>query len=99
MATRCDNIYLSQGQKPGLHRAPAGFKADGDQRLDHLGFFLRERADVDEWYQYMLQHQVTIKAAPKDHRDGTRSFYCAAQTRWQCRTDDLYQARKKLIAT
>jgi catechol 2,3-dioxygenase-like lactoylglutathione lyase family enzyme len=73
-----DNIYLSSGSDNlALHRAPAGFKPDGDQRLDHLGFFLRERADVDEWYQYMQQQQVTIKAAPKDHRDGTRSFYCA----------------------
>lgn len=73
-----DNIYLSSGSDNlALHRAPAGFNADGNQRLDHLGFFLRERADVDEWHQYMLEQQVPIKAAPKDHRDGTRSFYCA----------------------
>ena len=73
-----DNVYLSSGSDNfALHRAPAGFKADGDQRLDHLGFFLRERADVDEWHQYMQEQHVPIKAAPKDHRDGTRSFYCA----------------------
>jgi len=72
-----DNIYLSSGtDNLALHRAPAGFQAGADQRLDHLGFFLRERDHVDQWHAYLQSHQVTIKHAPKDHRDGTRSFYC-----------------------
>lgn len=73
-----DNIYLSSGtDNLALHRAPADFKAAPSQRLDHLGFFLRKREDVDAWHQFMKDNHVTIKAAPKDHRDGTRSFYCA----------------------
>ncbi len=73
-----DNIYLSSGtDNLALHRASADFKAAPSQRLDHLGFFLHRREDVDAWYQFMQDNQVTIKAAPKDHRDGTRSFYCA----------------------
>lgn len=73
-----DNVYLSSGtDNLALHRAPADFNAAPSQRLDHLGFFLRKREDVDAWHQFMKDNHVTIKAAPKDHRDGTRSFYCA----------------------
>lgn len=73
-----DNIYLSSGtDNLALHRAPADFQANANQRLDHLGFFLRERHEVDQWHDFMKSQQVPIKAAPKDHRDGTRSFYCA----------------------
>lgn len=72
-----DNFYLSSGtDNLALHRAPANF-TPGEQRLDHIGFFLNERADVDSWYEYLRHQHVDIKAAPKDHRDGTRSFYCA----------------------
>jgi catechol 2,3-dioxygenase-like lactoylglutathione lyase family enzyme len=73
-----DNLYLSTGtDNLALHRAPADFVSAGKQRLDHIGFFLAERDDVDNWYEYLRHHHVDIKAAPKDHRDGTRSFYCA----------------------
>lgn len=73
-----DNLYLTTGtDNLALHRAPSGFKPEDKQRLDHLGFFLKERSDVDEWFSYLSAENVTIKAKPKDHRDGTRSFYCA----------------------
>lgn len=73
-----DNIYLSSGtDNLALHRAPADFQPAGHQRLDHLGFFLTEPDEVDTWHQYLKAHDVDIKAAPKNHRDGTRSFYCA----------------------
>lgn len=73
-----DNVYLSSGHDNlALHRAPAGFQPAKDQRLDHLGFFLTEPEAVDAWHDYLKAEGVTIKAAPKDHRDGTRSCYCA----------------------
>ncbi len=73
-----DNFYLtSGGDNFALHRAPADFNPQPHQHLDHIGFFLATREDVDEWHDYLKSHQVVIKAAPKDHRDGTRSFYCA----------------------
>lgn len=73
-----DNIYLSSGSDNlALHRAPADFVAAKHQRLDHLGFFLDEREEVDRWHDYLSAQNVVIKAKPKDHRDGTRSFYCA----------------------
>jgi catechol 2,3-dioxygenase-like lactoylglutathione lyase family enzyme len=73
-----DNIYLSSGtDNLALHRAAKDFHADKNQRLDHLGFFLKLKEDVDAWHEYLLAEGVEIKAAPKDHRDGTRSLYCA----------------------
>jgi catechol 2,3-dioxygenase-like lactoylglutathione lyase family enzyme len=73
-----DNIYLTSGSDNlALHRAPADFVAAPHQRLDHLGFFLQDRNDVDVWHDYLRSLNVEIKAPPKDHRDGTRSFYCA----------------------
>lgn len=73
-----DNIYLSSGtDNLALHRAKAPFEKDSVQHLDHLGFFLAKPTDVDLWHDYLVAHHVTIKAPPKDHRDGTRSLYCA----------------------
>jgi len=73
-----DNLYLSSGHdNVALHRAKAGFNPGKDQRLDHFGFFLRTTEDVDEWCEYLKSQNVDIKAHPKNHRDGTRSFYCA----------------------
>jgi catechol 2,3-dioxygenase-like lactoylglutathione lyase family enzyme len=73
-----DNLYLTTGgDNFALHRAPMDFLPVKPQRLDHFGFFLNAVEDVDEWHEYLLANGVDIKAKPKDHRDGTRSFYCA----------------------
>ncbi len=71
-----DNVYLTSGQDNlALHRAKD--KADGYQRLDHLGFILRKPEDVDAWHAFLVEHGVPMKTEPKTHRDGARSFYCA----------------------
>jgi len=73
-----NNLYLTSGNDNlALHRAPSTFVPDKYQHLDHIGFFLTEREAVDVWFEYLKNQDVTIKALPKDHRDGTRSFYCA----------------------
>lgn len=73
-----DNIYLSSGaDNLALHRAKADFNPGKDQHLDHLGLFLKEKADVDGWFEFITAQGGDIRKAPKDHRDGTRSFYCA----------------------
>ncbi len=73
-----DNVYLSAGcDNLALHRAAQGSKAESTfQRLDHIGFILEKPQDVDEWFAYLLEHQVSIRNKPKTHRDGARSFYC-----------------------
>ena len=72
-----DNLYLTSGNDNlALHRAPADFAPAKHQHLDHIGFFLTERDEVDHWHDYLLANHVKMLAAPKDHRDGTRSLYC-----------------------
>src|SRR3990167_60730 len=73
-----DNLYLSSGNDNlALHRAPQDFVPAKHQHLDHIGFFLHAKDDVDTWYIYLRDLGVPIKAVPRDHRDQTRSFYCA----------------------
>ena len=72
-----DNVYLTTGvDNLALHRAPGGFERAQGQVLDHLGFLLKTPEDVDKWHQYFCENNVKIRALPKTHRDGARSFYC-----------------------
>ena len=73
-----DNVYLTSGNDNlALHRVADNSPAETGQRLDHLGFFIADEAQVDDWYAYLKAENVVIKAAPRTHRDGARSFYCA----------------------
>jgi catechol 2,3-dioxygenase-like lactoylglutathione lyase family enzyme len=72
-----DNVYLTSGNDNlALHRAAPGFRPEGDQRLDHIGFVLRRPEDVDAWCAFLRERGVPIKSDPRTHRDGARSFYC-----------------------
>ena len=68
-----DNVYLSSGSDNlALHRAAP----DGPGALDHLGFIVDTREEVDLLAQRLAERGVQVAAAPRDHRDGSRSFYC-----------------------
>ena len=68
-----DNVYLSSGSDNlALHRAAAG----GPGALDHLGFIVDTKEEVDRLAETLAQRGVAMAAAPRDHRDGSRSFYC-----------------------
>src|SRR3569833_1843493 len=70
-----DNVYLTSGNDNlALHRWPAGVVPTGPQRLDHIGFILATPDDVDAWHAFLLAQGVTMKSAPRTHRDGARSF-------------------------
>jgi catechol 2,3-dioxygenase-like lactoylglutathione lyase family enzyme len=72
-----DNVYLSTGNDNlALHRASESFKKDKCQALDHLGFIIKTPEEVDTWCEFLRGKHVTIKAEPRTHRDGARSFYC-----------------------
>ena len=60
-----DNIALHQADAP-LHKPSA---------LNHLGFFVPEMSDVDEWYAHVQSCGAKIVREIKTHRDGARSFY------------------------
>lgn len=72
------NVYLTSGRDNlALHQlADPSLAFAEPQRLDHLGFIVETPTDVDSWHQYLVQQQVAIKAPPRTHRDGARSFYC-----------------------
>ncbi|HEX6736988.1 MAG TPA: VOC family protein [Vicinamibacteria bacterium] len=68
-----DNVYLSSGSDNlALHRVP-GVTAGA---LDHLGFIVDSREEVDRLAAAFREKGVTVAAEPRDHRDGSRSFYC-----------------------
>ena len=68
-----DNVYLSSGSDNlALHRGapqPGG-------ALDHIGFAVASAGDVDVWHEWLRAARVRITAAPRTHRDGSRSLYC-----------------------
>ena len=71
-----DNVYLTSGvDNLAIHRA-AGAAASSGQQLDHIGFTVDRAADVDQWYDYLRSRGVAVRDAPRNHRDGARSFYC-----------------------
>ena len=73
-----DNVYLTTGHDNlALHRAPEDFAPAKHQRLDHCGFIINTPEEVDHWYDFFVKNNVDIKANPRDHRDGARSFYAA----------------------
>jgi catechol 2,3-dioxygenase-like lactoylglutathione lyase family enzyme len=68
-----DNVYLSSGcDNLALHREAAPVVG----ALDHFGFIVDTRDAVDALCARFQALGVTIGALPRDHRDGSRSFYC-----------------------
>jgi len=71
-----DNLYLTSGNDNlALHRSDQDFN-NTTQKLDHIGFIINTPEQVDEWFQFLNHHKVTIRQPPRTHRDGARSFYC-----------------------
>ena len=71
-----DNVYLRGGRDNlALHRATRRAPATGAGRLDHIGLAVAAPEDVDAWAAHLEAHGVALKAAPKTHRDGSRSLY------------------------
>ena len=79
-----DNVYLSSGtDNLALHQISAAeldaYRPPQAQLLDHMGVILEDREAVDGMYRE-IQAKVasmggTIAKAPKQHRDGSYSFY------------------------
>lgn len=68
-----DNVYLHGARDNlALHREAAAGDAG---RLDHIGIAVAAAADVDAWAAYLTAQGVELKAAPRTHRDGSRSLY------------------------
>ncbi|WP_456444263.1 VOC family protein [Thiolapillus sp.] len=71
------NVYLSSGgDNLALHQAGELPRDEAAQRLDHIGFFLRNAEEVDDWFRWLQENGVRMRTKPRTHRDGARSFYC-----------------------
>lgn len=72
-----DNVYLTGGgDNLALHQTDEKEPLGENGALDHIGFFLATPDDVDEWFRFLNQFDVSMVTSPKTHRDGARSFYC-----------------------
>ncbi|WP_116473434.1 VOC family protein [Zobellella maritima] len=60
-----DNLSLGRGE------ATTG----GQQRMDHFGFVVDTREELDAWYRYFQSKGVPLLDQPHDHSDGARSFH------------------------
>jgi catechol 2,3-dioxygenase-like lactoylglutathione lyase family enzyme len=77
-----DNVYLSTGvDNLALHQVPAEafekFAESPHHPLDHLGFLMDSPDSVNALFQEVSAQGVTIVQPPKQHRDGSFSFYLA----------------------
>ena len=72
-----NNVYLSNGKDNlALHKDSNLDLDSKNNRLDHYGIMLKTKNDVDYWFNFIKSHNVEIFKDIKDHRDGSRSFYC-----------------------
>ena len=73
-----ENAYLSSGcDNLALHRVTETSETTPNrQNLDHFGFVVAHPTDVDRAAEILTAEQVPIVAAPRTHRDGSRSLYC-----------------------
>jgi catechol 2,3-dioxygenase-like lactoylglutathione lyase family enzyme len=68
-----ENVYLSSGSDNlALH---GGFRGAAGA-LDHFGFVVDSREEVDRLAAQFRERGMSLAAEPRDHRDGSRSFYC-----------------------
>ena len=70
-----DLLYLTCGNDNlSLSRHKGKPKQGGN--LDHYGFIVGSKADLNRWYEFMKEKGVKLLDTPSDHRDGARSFHC-----------------------
>ena len=77
-----DNVYLSTGvDNLALHQVPKEdfekFAGSPNHPLDHFGFLMDSPESVNALFQEVTAEGVRIVHMPKQHRDGSFSFYLA----------------------
>ena len=71
----CGNDDLALIQIPKEEVQAFRQRAQSSQSLHHFGFRVRSRDGVDQLAEEMKAHGIVIDDGPRDHRDGSRSFY------------------------
>ena len=77
-----ENVYLSSGSDNlALHQIPVselmGYQNQHGQFLDHFGVVMETQEAVDRLFTTAQESGVKIVHRPKQHRDGSYSFYLA----------------------
>ena len=77
-----DNVYLTSGRDNlALHQITPSelprYETAPGQYLDHLGFIMESPETVDRLFIEAERRRITIVKPPKQHRDGSHSFYLA----------------------
>jgi len=72
-----DNVYLTSNKQDNLalHKKEGLDINPNQQALDHLGFIIPTKEDVDAFYQRAKEKNIRIEKELKQHRDGAYSFY------------------------
>ncbi|QUJ70173.1 VOC family protein (plasmid) [Photobacterium sp. GJ3] len=69
-------VYLSCGNDNlSLSRAD-GPQDNQQQSLDHFGFIVDSKEELQAWYEFLQSQGVPLLDRPHDHSDGARSFHC-----------------------
>ena len=79
LSSGCDNLALHQVSRASpISQASAETPQTKHNRqdLDHFGFVVAHPTDVDRAAEILTAEHVPIVAAPRTHRDGSRSLYC-----------------------
>lgn len=73
----CENlVYLTQGNDSlSLGRARDRKPDAAAGTMDHFGFIIDSKAELQAWYDYMKKVGVDLLDEPHDHSDGARSFH------------------------
>ncbi|MDT7042741.1 VOC family protein [Candidatus Nitronereus thalassa] len=77
-----ENVYMSSGvDNLALHQIPVEdlelHQPNHGQFLDHLGFLMESPESVNQLYSQVVKEGIRIVHQPKQHRDGSYSFYLA----------------------
>ena len=71
----CGNDDLALIQIPKEEVQAFRQRAQSSQSLHHFGFRIRSKDRVDQLAEEMRARGIVIDDGPRDHRDGSRSFY------------------------
>lgn len=71
----CGNDDLALIQIPKEEVQAFRRRAQSSQSLHHFGFRVRSKDGVDQLAEEVKTRGIVIDDGPRDHRDGSRSFY------------------------
>ncbi|MBF8261249.1 MAG: glyoxalase/bleomycin resistance protein/dioxygenase [candidate division NC10 bacterium] len=71
----CGNDDLALIQIPKEEVQAFRQRAQSSQSLHHFGFRVRSKDGIDQLAEEMKARGIVIDDGPRDHRDGSRSFY------------------------